>query len=389
MKKKFSSMNRGLAVGLALLTVSMLAINAFSQDPNFYIFLAFGQSNMEGFPNQQQHQDSVNLPARFQLLPALTWPDNSRKQGTWTAAMPPLCRNTTGLCPCDYFGRTLCDSLQATIKIGIINVSVAGTKIELFDKDKYQSYLATCTGSSAYIQTDANLYGGSPYARLVAMGQAAQKDGVIKGILMHQGESGAMSGDNWASEVKKIYSDLIKDLSLDSNKTPFLAGDLTNDNSNSSVVWSLVNPTRVIKNAYVISSKGDSVNSTGIHFSAAGYRALGRSYADSMLVAFRKLGTGPTGVADKGTTVGHALGNGIELKTASSSVSFEISQRAFVTLKAYTLGGREIAELASAEYSAGKHTIEFGRKAIAMGVFILKMKAGPFSATRTILVGAQ
>jgi hypothetical protein len=389
MKKKPASMNLGTTAGFALLAAFLLAVNAFSQnpDPNFYIFLAFGQSNMEGYPNQQQHQDSVNVPARFQLLPAVTWPDNSRKQGTWTAAIPPLCRNTTGLCPCDYFGRTLVDSLPATIKIGIINVAVAGCAIENFDKDKYQSYLAQ-SGTADWLRAIDTLYGINAYARLVQMGQAAQKDGVIKGILLHQGESGAMPGDTWANEVKIIYKNLIKDLSLDSNKIPLLAGDLTNDNSHSSCVWKLNGPPKVIKNVYVISSDGCGVNSTNIHFSAAGYRALGKNYADSMLVAFRKLGTG-TPVVDGKTRAGYAQGNGVELKTGSASISFEIPQRAFVTLKAYTLSGKEVAELAGAEYAEGKHTLEFGRKTMRTGVYVLKMKAGTFSATRTILVGAQ
>ena len=32
-------------------------------------------------------------------------------------------------------------------------------------------------------------YDGNPYARLVEMAKLAQKDGVIKGVLLHQGES--------------------------------------------------------------------------------------------------------------------------------------------------------------------------------------------------------
>jgi len=375
--------------GLALLIASILAIDVYSQDSNFFIFLAFGQSNMEGYPGQQQHQDSVNLPARFQLMPAVTWPDNSRTMGTWTAAMPPLCRNSTGLCPCDYFGRTLVDSLPSNIKIGIINVSVAGCAIEMFDKAKYASYVA---GQATWMQDIATLYGGNPYARLVAMGKAAQKDGVIKGILLHQGESGAASGDNWASEVKIIYNNLIKDLSLDSNKTPLLAGGLPNDNNNTSLPWTLVNPTRIIKNAYIVSSKGCTINSTGIHFDAPGYRILGTRYADSMLVAFRKLGTGPTAVKpDQGNAArnGFMIGNIVEQKAGQASISFQIPNSAFVTIKAYNLSGKEVAELAGAEYAAGKHNIEFGRNAIPPGVFVLKMKSGILSATRTMVVAGQ
>ena len=58
----------------------------------------------------------------------------------------------------------------------------------------------------------------------------------------------------------------------------------------------------------------------------------------------------------------------MELKPGTAAISFEIPQRAFVTLKAYTLGGKEIAEVVGAEYTAGKHAVEFGRKVMDAGV---------------------
>ncbi len=373
--------NCSVSAGLALLTASLLAVKAFSQDPNFYIFLAFGQSNMEGYPDQQEHQDSINIPARFQTMPAVDWPDGSRTEGTWTAAVPPLCRNTTGLCPCDYFGRTLADSLPSTIKIGIINVAVAGCQIEMFDKNLYQTYLNQ-PSTASWLVAIADLYGGNPYQRLVDVAKMAQKDGVIKGILMHQGESGSMTGQ-WASEVSIVYHDLIQDLGLDSTKVPLLAGDFTNPNPGSpSMVWGLP---KVIKNCYVISSLGDSVNSTGIHFSASGYRKLGTSYGDSMLVAFRKLGTGPTGIAASGNTIGYAIKNFVAVGPGKDLISFEIPRSAFVTLSAYTLAGREIGPLARSEFSAGEHSVTIGANAMPPGEIVLKLTSGPNSATRTIL----
>ncbi len=135
---KSITMNRSM---IALVTVSLLAFKGFSQDPNFYIFLAFGQSNMEGNARPET-QDKTGVNERFQLLPAVDWSDKSRTKGKWTTAVPPLCRSSTGLTPCDYFGRTLVDSLPANIKIGIINVSVAGCAIDMFDKAKYQTYVA-------------------------------------------------------------------------------------------------------------------------------------------------------------------------------------------------------------------------------------------------------
>jgi hypothetical protein len=265
---KSVSMNRGMTAGLALLAVSLLALEGFSQDPNFYIFLAFGQSNMEGFPGVEA-SDKTGVNARFQLLPAVDWPDKSRTKGTWTTAIPPLCRGDgPGLCPCDYFGRTLVDSLPENIKIGVVNVAVAGCQIEMFDKDKYQTYLAQ-SGTADWLRAIANVYGGNPYARLVEMGKAAQKDGVIKGFLLHQGESGSMTGQ-WANEVKLIYNDLIKDLGLDSTKTPLLAGDLVNS---SATIKSL--PT-TLKTSHVVSSQDLGNRGDGMHFNTQGYRDFGK-----------------------------------------------------------------------------------------------------------------
>ena len=77
-------------------------------------------------------------------------------------------------------------NLPASIRVGIVNVSVAGCKIELFDQANYRSYAST---AAPWMTDIINTYSGNPYARLVEMGKLAQKDGVIKGILLHQGES--------------------------------------------------------------------------------------------------------------------------------------------------------------------------------------------------------
>lgn len=42
-------MNKSLR-RLALAGLLLLTANAYSRDMNFFIFLCFGQSNMEGFP---------------------------------------------------------------------------------------------------------------------------------------------------------------------------------------------------------------------------------------------------------------------------------------------------------------------------------------------------
>src|SRR5438067_289383 len=74
-------------------------------DPKFYVFLCLGQSNMEGFPGIEE-QDKTEVE-RFKVLASVDFPRLDRKMGNWYPAVPPLCRPSTGLCPADYFGRTL------------------------------------------------------------------------------------------------------------------------------------------------------------------------------------------------------------------------------------------------------------------------------------------
>src|SRR5271157_4847439 len=102
MKTTALKMKSGLFLFVGLFLVN---VNAFSQDTNFWIFLCFGQSNMEGFPGIEQ-QDRTNVDDRFQVLAAVDFPNMGRKKGNWYPAVPPLCRPATGLCPADFFGRT-------------------------------------------------------------------------------------------------------------------------------------------------------------------------------------------------------------------------------------------------------------------------------------------
>src|SRR5688500_912472 len=115
------------------------SVNVFSQDPNFYIFLSFCQSNMEG--NARFEAQDTIVDERFRGLEAGDCPNLDRHKGKWYTATPPLSRCFTGLTPADYFGRYLLANLPSNIRVGIINVSVGGCKIELFDKDHYQSYV--------------------------------------------------------------------------------------------------------------------------------------------------------------------------------------------------------------------------------------------------------
>jgi hypothetical protein len=277
--------NRGIIVKLEkllLLILTLITTNVMAAaDPDFYIFLCFGQSNMEGFPGIEA-QDKKGVDDRFKVLAACDFPDLDRKKGNWYKADPPLCRANTGLCPADYFGRTLIAKLPEKIKVGIINVSVAGCKIELFEKDAYQTYAST---APSWMVNIIQQYNGNPYGYLVEMAKRAQKDGVIKGILLHQGESN--NGDkDWPLKVKGIYDNLLKDLSLKAEKVPLLAGELVNadqDGACAAMNEIIARLPQIIANSYIISSKGCLSRPDHLHFKPAGYRELGERYAEKMI----------------------------------------------------------------------------------------------------------
>ena len=252
----------------------------FSQDPKFYIFLCFGQSNMEG--NARFEPQDTTVDKRFRVLQAVDCPDLQRVKGQWYTAVPPLSRCKTGLTPADYFGRTMVANLPGDIRVGIINVSVGGCKIELFDKDKYQSYVTT---APQWMMGMINQYDGNPYARLVDLAKMAQKDGVIKGILLHQGESNT-NDTLWPQKVKLVYNNLLKDLNLSASTVPLLAGEVVHaDQGGVCAAMNRIIGTlpQTIQEAHVISSSGCPDAADNLHFTAEGYRMLGRRYAAKML----------------------------------------------------------------------------------------------------------
>lgn len=271
-----------------LLIINLLAtsFNGFSQDKNFYIFLSFGQSNMEGNAKFEP-QDTVNVDSRFQVLEAVDCPNLGRTKGNWYTAIPPLCRCRTGLTPVDYFGRAMLANLPANVRIGVINVAVGGCKIELFDKDNYESYVATTPN---WLKNMVKEYDGNPYGRLVEMAKLAQKDGVIKGILLHQGESNT-NDSLWTKKVKVVYDNLLKDLHLKAKKVPLIAGETVNADQGgicASMNKIIATLPQTIKNAHVVSSSGCTDAADNLHFNAAGYRELGKRYAEKMLSILNK-----------------------------------------------------------------------------------------------------
>lgn len=272
---------RTFTLSLFLILASLLTQQLSAQDPDFHIYICFGQSNMEG-AGTIEYQDRV-VDERVQLLQALDCSNLGRDSGVWYPAIPPTARCWNGLSPADYFARTMAANLPDSIRIGIVNVSVGGCKIELYDKDDYQDYVSTVTED--WLINIINEYDGNPYQYLVNLANQAQQDGVIKGILLHQGESN--TGDTyWPAKVRDIYDSLMVDLNLDPDSIPLLAGEVVHADQGgvcASMNSIIANLPDTLPNSYVISSSGCTDKDDNLHFNSAGYRELGRRYAVKML----------------------------------------------------------------------------------------------------------
>lgn len=254
---------------------------ASKPDKNLYVFLCFGQSNMEGNAPVEA-VDTVDVPERFLLLPAVDMPRMGRVKGEWCKAVPPLNNQWYGLCPADYFGRYLLENLPKKVRVGVINVAVGGIDIRGFMPDSIADYLPKTPG---WMKEKIALYGNDPYHHLLEMACLAQKDGVIKGILLHQGETNT-NDERWLGWVKSIYEMLLSDLGLQAEDVPLLAGEVVSEDVGgvcSSMNRVINRLPEVIPTAHVVSAAGCSCREDHLHFDAAGYRELGKRYGEVML----------------------------------------------------------------------------------------------------------
>ena len=269
-------MKKILFIGVFLCT--RLLITYAEVDPNFYVYLCFGQSNMEGNA-QPETVDNSYVDPRFQMLATCEFSSPKRTTGNWYTATCPIVSPWGGLGMADYFGRTMVAALPANVKVGVVDVAIGGIAIEGFMSDKIADILKKAEGWQA---ERIRAYGSDPYKRLVDMGRKAQESGVIKGILLHQGCSNC--GDpNWPNMVKQIYNNILSDLGLQAADVPLFVGETEREEmgggcaSHNTVVAKIPD---VIPTGHVVSS--EDIPGNGVdhwHFSAAGYRTFGKRYA--------------------------------------------------------------------------------------------------------------
>ena len=278
----------GAAAGLSLFAVSG-AIAA--PNPNFHIYIAYGQSNMAGNGDIVPSEDQAEAPKNFIMLASHTANASQRsgkttqsiKTGEWAAAIPPMFHAFENLSPADYFGRAMVDSLPG-VTVGIIPVAIGAVSIRAFDKDQYESYFKG-DGKDIMSWGWPKDYDNNPPGRILELAKKAKEVGVIKGFIFHQGESDG-TDDNWRRTVYKTYKDVIDALGLDENEVPFVAGELLQEGNNccGSKNGGIAQLKNNFKKFGLASSKGLQGNGKDpYHFGRAGVIELGKRYCSEML----------------------------------------------------------------------------------------------------------
>jgi len=285
-------------------------------EEEFHVYIAFGQSNMQG-PGEIRPQDKTGISGRWRILNVVadTYAGENRAKGQWYTAVPPLIipdRNLVnylglniGLGPSDHFGRTLAAGTPEHIKIGVVAVANGDLALAAFRKQKGADYFDAVTGNggngkennrpSATERQGWTRYTGAGYASLydaiIQNAKIAQQTGVIKGIIVHQGESGrGLTDKSWAEMLKEIYDDMLVDLGLAPNSIPILLGQ-TWDGGSGQTGGALAGDSVIqatLPTAWIISSKGcggrtGNGQPDNVHFGSAGLELLGTRYGEKML----------------------------------------------------------------------------------------------------------
>lgn len=227
-----------------------------SDPADFHLYLLVGQSNMSG----RGIIDSISRKISPQVFVL-------DKSGKWVPATDPLHFDkpkVAGVGPGLNFALKMAEK-NSKVKIGLIPCAVGGSPISAWEPG-------------------AELLGYHPYDDAVVRAKIAMKSGVLKGILLHQGE-----GD-CRPEKSKIYLGKLKSLierfrnDLDMPNVPFIAGELGQYRENYKLINNVLKDLpRTVPNTSVVTSEGLTHKGDGTHFDTFSARELGKRFAEEMI----------------------------------------------------------------------------------------------------------
>ena len=222
----------------------------------FDLYLLAGQSNMagRGIPTPE---DTIGDP-RILLL---------NRNGQWEIAKAPVHfdKKAAGIGPGLSFAREMVKK-DPTIVIGLIPCAAGGSSIEHWLNDEYWEQTRSYPWNNAVLRT-----------------RLAMKDGRLKGILWHQGES------NSSPEKAAAYHSQLVQLVEKFRSTfqlpglPFVAGELPAFNKRAgNLNAALYDAAKQLQHFSVVSGAELTPNKDNLHINTASQHVFGKRYAEAM-----------------------------------------------------------------------------------------------------------
>jgi len=244
-----------LVITLWLLCCAMqLAAQDAITDSNFHVYLLIGQSNMAGRGVVDAESTQVN--PRILMLDSLN---------NWVPATDPVHfdkPNVAGVGPAIGFANEMLKG-NDKIRIGVIPCAWGGSPISVWKPD------------SVYLKAH-------PYDDAIKRATIAKQQGMLKGILWHQGESdnNAARAAIYLEKLQQLITRLRND--LHQPQLPFVAGEIGHFNK-VDIINAVINRLPVtVNNTAVVSANGLTDKGDQLHFDTPSARELGKRYAVAM-----------------------------------------------------------------------------------------------------------
>ena len=229
-----------------------------SVDSSFYIYLVMGQSNMAGRGKIEGKYTRMKHPRVFML----------DQEQEWVKAHHPVHFDKpkiAGVGPALSFGIEMAKAHKKN-KIGLVPCAVGGTSIQHWKPGAYDN------------RTDTH-----PWDDAVVRIRKAMQEGVVKGVIWHQGESD--SAPEKAAHYLEDLDDLIqrvRELTVNP-ELPFVAGQLGRyKDQYKNINKVLEKLPKKVNHTAVASSEGLTPKEDGVHFDSRSAGLMGRRMAEKM-----------------------------------------------------------------------------------------------------------
>lgn len=259
-------------IQLIVLVLATISLPTFASDirlpkkKNMHIYLLMGQSNMAG-RGKIEEEDKTPHPRVLRL----------NYSNAWEVAVEPVHQDRKfglGVGPGLSFGKHMAESDEKAT-IALVPCAVGGTPLSRWSRS------------------------GDLYSNALVRAKIAMKDGTLKGILWHQGETDSTDLQNaqtYEDRLVKMIGDLREDLG--ETKVPFVVGqigeflytrkDPAKTRYARTINDGLANIPNRVPNTACWKATGLTHSGDEVHFDTKSEREMGRRFAEEMLKLQKK-----------------------------------------------------------------------------------------------------